>query len=77
VIISVRVNREFLDMIRGMILGGEGLTEFIPIVNELREYGIFNLPALVINGKKVFEGRDLNPDEVSHIVIEKIMGLAR
>jgi len=42
-----------------MILGGEGLTEFIPIVNELREYGIFNLPALVINGKKVFEGRDL------------------
>jgi hypothetical protein len=73
--VSVRVNREFLDIIRSMILGGEGPAEFVPIVNELREYEIFDLPALVINGKKVFEGRALGPSEVSDLVIRRIMEL--
>ncbi len=53
--ISVRIDRDYLDIIRGMLLGGEGPAEFMPIVNELREYKVFDLPVLIINNKKVFE----------------------
>ncbi|WP_243679166.1 hypothetical protein [Vulcanisaeta distributa] len=59
--ISVKISRDYIDVIRGMMLGGEGPAEFMPIINELREYEIFDLPALIINGRKIIEGRDLSP----------------
>ncbi len=38
---SVKINREYLDIILSMLLGGEGPSEFMPIINELRENSIF------------------------------------
>ncbi len=50
--------------------------EFIPIINELREYNVFDLPTLIINGKKVIEGgRELSIAEIKHIISGKIKEL--
>ncbi len=73
--VSVKISRDYLDIIRGMLLGGEGPAEFIPIINELREYEVFDLPALIINGRKITEGCKSNPTEVKHLILSFIKEL--
>ncbi|WP_054856755.1 hypothetical protein [Vulcanisaeta sp. JCM 16159] len=73
--VSVKISREYIDVIRGMLLGGEGPAEFMPIINELREYEIFDLPALIINGRKIIEGRDLSPTEVRRLITNRVKEL--
>ena len=73
--VTVRIDRDYLDIIRGMLLGGEGPAEFMPIVNELREYRVFDLPALIINDRKVLEGRELNPTRIRQLILDRIREL--
>ncbi|BDR91678.1 hypothetical protein [Vulcanisaeta souniana] len=68
---SVKINRDYIDIILGMLLGGEGPAEFIPIINELREYNVFDLPALIINGKKVLEGKVQEPSIIKYTLSRK------
>ena len=70
--VSVKISRDYLDIIRGMLLGGEGPAEFIPIINELREYKVFDLPALIINDRKIIEGYKSNPTEIKHLILNFI-----
>ncbi|ADY00272.1 hypothetical protein VMUT_0055 [Vulcanisaeta moutnovskia 768-28] len=73
--VTIKISRDYLDIIISMLLGGEGPAEFMPIINELREYNVFDLPALIINGRKIIEGRRLSPTEVRHIILRKISEL--
>ncbi|ADN50948.1 hypothetical protein [Vulcanisaeta distributa] len=73
--ISVKISRDYLDIIHGMLLGGEGPAEFMPIINELKEYSIFDLPTLIINGRKVIEGRGLSTAEIKRIIFSRIKEL--
>ncbi|GAB6946726.1 hypothetical protein JCM16161A_08560 [Vulcanisaeta sp. JCM 16161] len=73
--VSVKISRDYVDIIRGMLLGGEGPAEFMLIINELREYEIFDLPALIINGRKIIEGRDLSPVKIRRLISNRIKEL--